>query len=44
VEAVEFLGGILARTDERQSKKTAMLRKLSISENLLPKEAPTLMR
>ena len=36
VEAVEFLGGILARTDEHQSKKTAMLRKLSISENLPP--------
>jgi pyruvate kinase len=36
VGVVEFLGGILARTDERQSKQTAMLRKLSISENLPP--------
>ncbi|HYN01561.1 MAG TPA: pyruvate kinase [Vicinamibacteria bacterium] len=34
VAVVEFLGGILERVGEHQSKKTAMLRKLSISENL----------
>jgi len=36
VAAVEFLGGVLERMGEHQSKKTAMLRKLSISENLPP--------
>jgi len=34
VAAVEFLGGILERMDSHQSKKTAMLRKLSVSQNL----------
>jgi pyruvate kinase len=34
VAAVEFLGGILERMGEHQSKKTSRLRKLSISENL----------
>ena len=41
VAAVEFLGGILERMGEHQSKKTAMLRKLSISENLPPGTAGT---
>jgi pyruvate kinase len=39
VAAVGFLGGILERMGEHQSKKTAMLRKLSISENLPPRTA-----
>jgi len=34
VAAVEFLSGVLDRMESHQSKKTAMLRKLSISENL----------
>jgi pyruvate kinase len=34
VAVVEFLGGILERMGEHQRKKTPMLRKLSISENL----------
>jgi len=32
--AVEFLSGVLERMDAHQSKKTAMLRKLSVSQNL----------
>ena len=31
VEAVDFLGRVLDRMDDHQSKKTAMLRKLAVS-------------
>jgi len=34
VQAVEFLSGVLERMDAHQLKKTAMLRRLSVSENL----------
>jgi pyruvate kinase len=34
VAAVEFLGGVLERMHSHQAKKTPMLRKLSISQNL----------
>ena len=34
VEAVEFLRGVLERMDAHQSKKTALLRRLSVSESL----------
>ena len=34
--AVEFLSGVLERMDANQSKKTPMLRRLSISENVGP--------
>jgi hypothetical protein len=33
VEAVEFLKGVLERMDAHQSKKTALLRRLSVSES-----------
>jgi pyruvate kinase len=36
VAAVEFLSGVLERMHAHQSKKTSMLRRLSISENLGP--------
>jgi pyruvate kinase len=36
VKTVEFLSGVLERMHAHQAKKTAMLRKLSISESVLP--------
>jgi pyruvate kinase len=40
VRAVEFLSGVLERMDAHQLKKTAMLRRLSVSENLFANHAP----
>jgi pyruvate kinase len=41
VKAVEFLSGVLERMDAHQLKKTSMLRRLSVSDNLSPGRAPT---
>jgi pyruvate kinase len=40
VAAVEFLSGVLERMEEHQSKKTPMLRKLAVSENVQPGALP----
>jgi pyruvate kinase len=40
VQAVEFLSGVLERMDAHQLKKTSMLRRLSVSDNLRRNPAP----